>query len=168
MFAILLRSANDASVALAEAVSGTEKKFVALMNKRARQLGCRHTKFANSNGLPTKKGTQYTTAYDMYLIFRQALKHDFFKKAITYKSKTIISEKGRKITVKSHNKILFFDWKQKLFGKTGYTRAAKSCFIGYTPYKGDDLIIAIFGCKGGGWRWRDIKHIVSYYGGVGL
>ncbi len=107
LFAILLRSANDASVILAEAMAGTEKKFTVMMNKRAKQLGCQHTQFANSNGLPTKPGTQYTTAYDMYLIFRAALKHPFFKKAITYKYKTIYSEKGRKTTLKSHNKILF-------------------------------------------------------------
>ncbi|MDD3374104.1 MAG: serine hydrolase [Candidatus Omnitrophica bacterium] len=167
LFAILLSSANDGSVALAEAVAGTEKDFVVMMNKRAKQLGCRHTKFANSNGLPTKSGTQYTTAYDMYLIFRAALKHSFFRKAITYKHKTIYSENGRKTILKSHNKILFFDWKQKLFGKTGYTRKAKSCFVGYTKQGNDDLIIAIFGCKSGR-RWNDIKHIVSYYGGISL
>ncbi|MFH0754752.1 MAG: serine hydrolase, partial [Candidatus Omnitrophota bacterium] len=54
VFAILLNSANDAAVVVAEAVAGSEKEFVKLMNKRARQLGARHTKFVNAHGLPSK------------------------------------------------------------------------------------------------------------------
>lgn len=164
LYAILLSSANDASVALAEAVAGSEEAFVKMMNARAKKLGAKHTRFANSNGLPTK-ATQYTTAYDMYLIFREALKHGFFRSAIKLKYKTITSRAGRKIGLKSHNKILFKGWKQNIYGKTGYTRAARACFVG-TAQKGDStLIIAVFGCPK---RWEDIKHVVSNYGGVAL
>ena len=131
LYALLLNSANDASVILAEAVAGSEQNFVTLMNKRARQLGAKHTRFANSNGLPSKQ-KQYTTPYDMYLIFRAAIKHDFFKTLVQTKYKTITSLDGRQIKLKSHNKMLFFsDWKRPLYGKTGYTRAAKACFVGY-------------------------------------
>lgn len=164
LYAILIKSANDASIVLAEAVSGSEKKFVQLMNKRARKLGAKHTKFSNSNGLPTK-ATQYTTAYDMYLIFRKALKHSFFRKAIKNKYKTISSKSGRQIKLKSHNKILFKDWKQKIYGKTGYTRAAKACFVGTLQKGKSTLIIGVFGCPK---RWEDVKHIVSHYGGIAL
>lgn len=167
LFAILLKSANDAAVVLAEAVAGTEKKFVQMMNKRARELGCKHTRFANSHGLPSAAGTQYTTAYDMYLIFRQALKHPFFTDAIKYKYKTIYSKDGRKIKLKSHNRMLFSSWKRTPYGKTGYTRKAGACFLGYIKKGGDDLIIAIFNCKSGQ-RWKDIKHIISKYGGISL
>ncbi len=170
LFAILLKSANDASIVLAEAVSGSEQKFVKLMNSRAKQLGCKHTKFTNSNGLPTKT-SQYTTPYDMYLIFRQALKHGFFKTAIEYKYKTITSKAGRKIKLKSHNKLLFKDWNRKIFGKTGYTRAAGPCFVGYVEKKKKNestRIIAIFKSAPGGYRWIDIKHIISKYGGIRL
>lgn len=164
LYAILIKSANDASIVLAEAVAGSEKKFVKMMNARAKKMGAKHTRFANSNGLPTK-ATQYTTAYDMYLIFRKALKHSFFKGAIKHKYKTISSKSGRKIKLKSHNKILFKGWKRKIYGKTGYTRAAKACFVG-TVQKGDStLIIAVFGCPN---RWEDIKHVVSRYGGISL
>lgn len=164
MYAILLKSANDAAVVLAEAVAGTEWEFVQMMNARAREIGCRHTHFANANGLPTKE-KQYTTAYDMYLIFREALKHPFFKTAIKRKYKTIQSRAGRTIKLKSHNKILFFDWKQKIYGKTGYTHAAKACFVGYLTKGTDVCIIAVFGCTH---RWDDIKHIVRQYGGISL
>ena len=165
LFALLLKSANDASVALAEAVSGSEQDFVELMNQRARQLGAKNTRFANSNGLPAKGVKQYTSAYDMYLIFREAIKNDFFKRAIKLRYKTISSRAGRTITLKSHNKILLNDWKQKIYGKTGYTRAAKSCFVGYLMKGKQVCIIAVFGCTR---RWDDIKSIVEQYGGIDL
>ena len=166
LYAILLKSANDASIILAEAVAGSEWKFVQMMNKRAKKLGAKHTRFANSSGLPTKKEKQYTTPYDMYLIFRAALKHDFFKKAVQLKYKTISSVGGRKVKLKSHNKMLFFkDWKRKLYGKTGWTRSAKSCFVGYLMKGKSVCIIAVFGCSQ---RWDDIRYIVSKYGGISI
>ncbi|HSV43775.1 MAG TPA: serine hydrolase [Candidatus Bathyarchaeia archaeon] len=164
IYAILLKSANDAAVVLAEAVSGSEWEFVQLMNKRARELGCKNTHFANPNGLPTK-ATQYTTPYDMYLIFRAALKQPFFKATIRKKSHSISSLTGRTFHLRSHNKILFFDWKNKLYGKTGYTHGARSCFVGYVTKGNDICIIAVFGCSR---RWEDIKYIVSHYGGIPL
>lgn len=164
MYAILLKSANDAAIVLAEAAAGTEWEFVQMMNARAKQLGCRQTRFMNSNGLPTKEA-QYTTAYDMYLIFREALKHPFFKAVIKQKNHTIRSLSGRTIRLKSHNKILFFDWKRKLYGKTGWTRSAGACFVGYITKGKDICIIAIFGAPR---RWDDIKHIVSRHGGISL
>ena len=165
LYAILLSSANDASIVLAEAVAGSEGEFVRLMNKRAKQLGAKHTNFANSNGLPSRS-PQYSTAYDMYLIFRQALKHYEFREAIQARYKIIRSRGGRQITLKSHNKILFLsNWKKKVYGKTGYTRAAQSCFIGTLKKGKSDLIIATFGCTD---RWDDIRHIVSRYGKVNV
>ena len=165
LYAILMKSANDASVVLAEAVAGSEWEFVQMMNARAKEIDAKHTKFANSHGLPTKNVSQYTTAYDMYLIFREAMKYPFFREAIKQKYRTIYSKAGRKHSLKSHNKILFNDWKRKVYGKTGYTRAAGPCFVG-TLEKGDSmLIVAAFNCPN---RWQDIKHVIRYYGGVPL
>lgn len=165
LYAILMKSANDASVVLAEAVAGSEWQFVQMMNKKAKEIDAKHTKFANSNGLPTQKVSQYTTAYDMYLIFREAMKYPFFRGAIKEKYRAIYSNTGRKHSLKSHNKILYFDWKKKVYGKTGYTRAAGPCFVG-TIQKGESMmIVAAFGCPN---RWQDIKHVVSYYGGIPL
>ena len=158
LYAILLNSANDASIALAEAVAGSEKKFVALMNRRARQLGAYRTKFANSTGLPQKRISQYTTAYDMALIFRKALEHPFFKKTVGLKYKTIYSTVGRKVLLKNHNKMLFTQWGKNIHGKTGYTKAAQACFVGYTTKNGKTWIIALFGCSR---RWEDIRYLVK-------
>lgn len=164
LFAILMKSANDAAIVLAEAVAGSEARFVQMMNARAREIGCKNTRFANSNGLPTKT-KQYTSAYDMYLIFREAIKNQFFEKAIKNRYYQIESLGGRKILLKSHNKILLKNWKRKLYGKTGYTRAAKQCFVGYLQKGNDICIIAVFGCSR---RWEDIKYIVERYGGIDL
>jgi serine-type D-Ala-D-Ala carboxypeptidase (penicillin-binding protein 5/6) len=165
LFAILLNSANDASIVLAEAVAGSEWNFVQMMNARAKELGARSTKFANSNGLPTKNVQQYTTAYDMYLIFRQAWKHSYFREAIRHRNKTIYSQAGRQIALRSHNKMLFFGWAKDVFGKTGYTRSAGACFVGAVQKGQSVLIVGVFGCAD---RWNDIKRVLTTYGGVRL
>ena len=165
LFALLMNSANDASVVLAEGVAGSEGAFVEMMNQRAHELGARNTKFANSNGLPTRRVGQYSSAYDMYLIFREAIKNDFFRKVVKLRYYQIASLDGRRVYLKNHNKILLKDWKHKIYGKTGYTRAAQQCFVGYLM-RGDDIcIIAVFGCSR---RWGDIKYIVEHYGGIDL
>jgi len=166
LYAILVKSANDASIVLAEAVAGSEDRFVKMMNSRAKKLGANHTRFANSSGLPSGKRKQYTTAYDMYLIFRQALRNKFFRDAIKVKYKNIFSKKGKKIALKSHNKILFKDWKRDIYGKTGWTKAAQGCFVGTLKKGKSTLIIGVFGCSSR--RWDDIKHVVSKYGGISL
>lgn len=165
LYAALLSSSNDASVALAEAVAGSEEKFVKLMNDRARRMGAKNTLFANAHGLPSEK-PQYTTAFDMTLMFREALKKRFFRDAIKIRYITIYSQGGRKISLKSHNKALFKGWKKGVYGKTGYTTAARACFVGHVDKKeGETVIIAVFGCSR---RWEDVKYILEYYGGMDL
>ena len=164
LYGLILKSANDAAVALAEAVAGSEGKFVEMMNARARQIGALHSHFANPHGLPSQ-GPQFTTASDMALIFTQALKNDFFRQAITFKYLVIYSKAGHRFFLKSHNRSLFLNWKQHVFGKTGYTIEAQSCFVGYIP-KGksnDILVIAVYGCRK---RWTDMKYIIERYGRI--
>lgn len=166
LYGLLLNSANDASVALAEAVAGSEWEFVQLMNRRAKQLGAKNTKFANSSGLPAPKVSQYTTAHDMYLIFREAMKYPFFREAIHHPYKTIHSLAGRKIYLKSHNNSLFMaDWKKKVYGKTGYTRTAGPCFVGTIKKGKRTLIVAVFKSSR---RWDYIKYILKKYGGINV
>jgi len=164
LYGLILKSANDAAVALAEAVAGSEGKFVEMMNARARQIGAMHSHFANPHGLPSQ-GPQFTTASDMALIFTQALKNDFFRQAITFKYLVIYSKKGHRFFLKSHNRSLFLNWKQHVFGKTGYTIEAQSCFVGYIPKGNDILIIAVYGCRR---RWTDMKYILEHYGHIEL
>jgi len=164
LYGLILKSANDAAVALAEAVAGSEGKFVDRMNARARQIGAMHSHFANPHGLPSQ-GPQFTTASDMALIFTQALKNDFFRQAITLKYLVIYSREGHRFFLKSHNKILFSNWRRNVFGKTGYTIEAQSCFVGYIPKGNDILVIAVYGCHK---RWTDMKFIIERYGHINL
>lgn len=80
---LLVFSGNDAAIAIAEHIGGTESDFIALMNKKALQLGAAASVFANPHGL--HDDTQYTTAYDMYLIFNKLLKYDSFRTVINKK-----------------------------------------------------------------------------------
>jgi D-alanyl-D-alanine carboxypeptidase (penicillin-binding protein 5/6) len=164
LYGLILQSANDAAVVLAEAVAGSEGKFVDMMNARAKQIGAMHSHFANPHGLPSI-GTQFTTASDMALIFTQALKNDFFRQAVTFKFRVIYSKEGRRFLLRSHNRTLFLRWKQHIFGKTGYTIEAQSCFVGYIPRGNDILILAVYGCHK---RWTDMKYIIEHYGHIGL
>jgi D-alanyl-D-alanine carboxypeptidase (penicillin-binding protein 5/6) len=164
LYAALLNSANDAAVALAEAVAGSESQFVVMMNQRAAQIGAHTTLFANAHGLPADD-PQYSTASDMALILKEALKKPFFREAMEAKYKKIVSQNGKVTLLRSHNKCLFKEWKHNIYGKTGYTNAARACFLGYFM-KGDDMfIIAVFGCSE---RWDDIKAMVERYAGVDL
>jgi D-alanyl-D-alanine carboxypeptidase (penicillin-binding protein 5/6) len=164
LYGLILKSANDAAVVLAEAVGGSEGKFVDMMNARARQIGAMHSHFANPHGLPSQ-GPQFTTASDMALIFNQALKNNFFRQAITVKYLVIYSGKGHRFFLKSHNRTLFLNWKQHVFGKTGWTIEAQSCFVGYIPRGNGMLIIAVYGCRK---RWTDMKYIIEHYGRITL
>lgn len=164
LYGLILKSANDAAVALAEAAGGSQEKFVDMMNARARQMGALHSHFANPHGLPSNV-SQYTTAADMALIFTQVLKNDFFRQAITLKYRVIYSKEGHRCFLKSHNKILFLNWKRPVFGKTGYTIEAQSCFVGYISRSSDILVVAVFGCRK---RWTDMKFIIEHYGHINL
>jgi len=164
LYAALLKSANDVSVALAEAVAGSEDKFVAMMNRRAEKIGARSTLFANPHGLPDDE-PQYSTAYDMALILREAMKKPIFREIMETKYKKIVSQKGKAILLQSHNKCLFKGWKNNVYGKTGYTNAARACFVGYFNKGKEVFIVAVFGCSE---RWDDIKALVERVAGVDL
>lgn len=133
---MLVQSANDAAVAIAEHISGTVEDFSALMNKEARLLGATKSNFVNPHGL--NKEDHYTTAYDMYLIVNEAIKYDKFNEIINLSEYESVIRDGagadKKISVKSSNK--FFDGSYSapdnitvVGGKTGTTSAAGSCLI---------------------------------------
>jgi D-alanyl-D-alanine carboxypeptidase (penicillin-binding protein 5/6) len=166
IYACLLKSANDAAGVLAEAVAGSQEQFVIMMNQRAFSIGATHTRFINPHGLPGP-GKQYTTARDMALILREAMKNPFFEKAITVPYRVIYCKNGRRHFLKSHNKAFFLNWKQNVYGKTGYTLQAQSCFVGFLKKGNDILIVDVFGCRTRR-RWEDLKWLIEHYGGVNL
>jgi D-alanyl-D-alanine carboxypeptidase (penicillin-binding protein 5/6) len=158
LYAALLDSANDAAVALAEATSGSEARFVSLMNKKASAIGAKNTRFKNASGLPGKG--QYTTAYDLSKIMRYALRSPVLKEIIGTRVAEISTEKGKDMFLKNSNKLL---WSEDdiVGGKTGYTRKARHCFVGAAERNGDTLIFAILGSPNRGNLWKESEFLIA-------
>ncbi len=150
--AVLLASANDASVALAEEIAGSEKEFAKIMTLRAKLWGAKNTICKTANGL-TARGQQ-TTARDLAVIFRHVMEDkDFAKRIGRTKTKTSYGK-----LLRNHNKAL---WRIKgaVGGKTGYTRAAGQTYVGKFSNGKNSIIVAIMGSKK---MWGDIKKLVDH------
>lgn len=140
LYAILLESANEVTYAIAEHVAGTMPAFAEMMTKRAKELGALNTNFTNPHGLPDNN--HYTTAYDMALITREALKDDTFRKIFstrTYKIPPTNIQPETRYLGNHHKFILKQDYKYDgcIGGKTGYTSKAKYTLV--TAAKRGDL-----------------------------
>ncbi|RKY36817.1 MAG: hypothetical protein DRP78_02740 [Candidatus Omnitrophota bacterium] len=155
--AMLISSANDAGVALAEAVSGTEIKFALLMNKKAKALGAKNSFFLNATGLPERNKRQYSTAYDLSLFMKKLSACPELIRIMRIKKTMVKGTDGKKFYLKNHNKFL---WKEctDLIGKTGYTTKAHHCFLGmFTAHK-HKMIVAI---QGSNKLWADLERLTK-------
>jgi serine-type D-Ala-D-Ala carboxypeptidase (penicillin-binding protein 5/6) len=159
LYAALMKSANDAAVALAEAVAGTEEEFVQLMNMKAIALGAIDTKFINPNGLPGKG--QYITAYDLSKIMRQAIKHPVLKEIIGTRVTELSTEAGKTFYVKNTNKLLWSD-DELLGGKTGFTNAARHCFVCAGERDNSTLIVALLGVPSRTELWKETEDLMAF------
>lgn len=159
--ALLIASANDAAVVLAEGAAGSERRFASLMNKKARRLGAKNSYFVNPHGLPN--GGQHSTAYDLALIVKAASQKPFLQDAMRTKFATIRSLRGRAVRLKNHNRMLWRDHRP-LYGKTGWTRKSRHCFAGNIHYRGKNLyLVTMAGSK----PWHDLRKMLDYaYGYV--
>lgn len=156
--AALMKSANDAAYALAEAVAGSEERFVELMNQKATAIGMNDTRFVNSTGLP--EDGQYITAYDLARMLRHALRYTFIKEVINTRTDRIQTEGGRTIFLKNSNKLLWED-ESVIGGKTGYTRVAKHCFVCASENDGEGVIVAVLGSPSRETLWKESETLIS-------
>ena len=133
---MLLYSANDVAMLVAEGVGGSVDHFVEMMNQEARRLGATNTNFVNPHGLTADK--HKTTAYDLYLIFNEAIKYETFREIIQMSSyqTTYYDANGREKTVDKQTTNLFLRGDRQapanvtvIGGKTGTTSAAGHCLI---------------------------------------
>ncbi|HEX9995582.1 MAG TPA: D-alanyl-D-alanine carboxypeptidase family protein [Abditibacterium sp.] len=126
--AAMIHSANDACVAIAEGVGGSQARFIGWMNQKARELGCRNTRFVNPHGLHDPG--HYTTAHDLAVISRAALKIPFMNEVAREKTATIGGnwKIGPTRLLINKNKLLF-RWNATDGLKTGYTRQAGTCLV---------------------------------------
>jgi D-alanyl-D-alanine carboxypeptidase (penicillin-binding protein 5/6) len=136
---IAVGSANDASVAMAEKLAGTEQRFAQMMNARAKELGMNDTKFQNSNGLPV--ADHYSSAHDIAIMSRELLKHPEITKFTGIYQDYLRKDSKKPFWLVNTNKLVRFY--QGLDGlKTGFTDEARFCLT--ATAKRDDLrIIAV-------------------------
>lgn len=136
MHGMLITSANDCAVMLGRYISGSEAAFIELMNQRAGELGATHTHFVNTNGLHS--GEHYTTAYDLYLIFQELIKHDMFRQISGTPNYTFhyTNGEGAAVDIPISNSNLFImqtyaapEGITVTAGKTGTTNEAGYCLI---------------------------------------
>ena len=136
LHALLMKSANDAAVAIAEHIGGSVEAFAEMMNEEARAIGATNSHFVNPHGLTADD--HYVTAYDMYLIFNEALQYDLVDEIIRMTNyETVYYDKdGREKQLSFHtsNQYLTGNYKPPeqvsvVGGKTGTTNAAGNCLI---------------------------------------
>lgn len=146
LYALLLRSANDGCVAVADHISGSVPKFVELMNQRAKELGCTNTHFHNPNGLNDDEHT--TTAHDLAVIARAAMRYPSFAEAVRTSRKVIKRDPkiSRDVLLVNHDKYLLKDPTADGI-KTGWTVPAGRCFVGSATRDGYRIITVVLKSK---------------------
>ena len=154
--AIAVASANDASVALGEHISGSEEAFVAKMNERAKKLGMNNTNFVNCCGLDVEN--HYSTARDIAIMSAELLKHDLIRK---YSTIWMDSLRGGETQLVNTNKLVrFYEGSTGL--KTGTTDKAGYC-VSASAKKGDtELVAVILDGETSDKRFADAKVLLNY------
>lgn len=159
---LLIKSSNQAAVALAEAVAGSEEKFSELMNRKAKMLGLRDSNFVTASGLPANN--QYSTAYELALLLYEALKYPHIKEIISTPVKVITSQQGRIMVIKNTNKLLFDEENKDIVlgGKTGYTKLSKHCLVNVARVKDRLIITSLLGAPHREALWEDTKKLLKF------
>lgn len=164
LYGLMLHSGNDAANAIAVLVSGSVPAFVQRMNERAAELGCIGTHFTNAHGY--HDDNHYSTAFDLALITREALKHDSVRQIVSTTSYTMnISPRGQvpltnsNVLLNSGNTYYFEDC---IGVKTGTHSRAGNCFVGAAEKDGVTLVTATLNCAESVHRWIDSIRMFKY------
>ena len=166
--AMMLRSYNDAAVALAEHISGSVEAFCGEMTKKAKEIGAKDTVFGSPNGLDSHLTDEqhHSTAYDMSAITAYALQNETFCKIIAQSEVSISDLEGKHICNVTNADRFLKEYSGALGVKTGYTNKAGHCFVGAAEREGVLLISTVLGS---GWgtsgkekKWADTKAMMDY------
>lgn len=155
IFGAMLESGNDACVAIAEHLAGTESNFVLLMNQKAKIIGAQNTSFKNTNGLPA--AGHYTTARDLALVTQYALRNPVFQKIVSTKSRLIGSNESARYLNNTNRLLWSYDWTDGV--KTGTTQEAGNCLVASATRNGRQLIGVVFHSDN---RWGDSVKLLSF------
>ncbi len=156
---VIMASANDASVALAEYFNGNEKAFTNRMNKRAKELGMTDTHYANCTGLPAPE--QYSSAKDTAILLKEILKHDVYHNYSTIWMDTLTHPSGRTTELVNTNRLIrYFEGCDG--GKTGSTNEA-GCCLGASAKRNDmRLISVIVGAPNSKTRFNESATLLNF------
>ena len=144
VYGLLLRSGNDAALAIENYLGGHDK-FTILMNKKAKEIGMKNTIFNNSSGLDDDETGNYSTVYDMALLMKYA-NNLFDFKEINSTKKIVVETNKNVYSWKNKNKLLF-SYKYCNGGKTGYTKKARRTLVTSASKNGINLIVVTFNDK---------------------
>ncbi|SFQ21863.1 D-alanyl-D-alanine carboxypeptidase [Lachnospiraceae bacterium XBB1006] len=167
LYAVMLGSANECAYAAAEHVGGTIDHFVEMMNERAKACGCVDSTFHNPHGLPDKK--HKTSAYDMAMISKEALKNPDFRKITgtkTYMIPKTNKHKDETFLVNHNEMLTYYHTGRHVYegcigGKTGYTNAAGNTLVTYAERNGMTLICVVMKDNAEG-QYEDTTKLLDY------
>lgn len=155
LYALMLRSANDAAVAVSIHIGGDTPSFVGMMNEKAQALGMTNTHFENPHGLPSEN--HYTTAKDFASLASYCLKRDDFRSIVSTVTRRIEMGDGTVKPVTNHNRLLrTYDGACGV--KTGFTKAAGRCLVSAAERNGVTLVAVTLKAPG---DWADHREILD-------
>lgn len=159
LYGLMLKSGNDAAVAIAEHTAGSVEEFAKLMNEKAIELGALNTNFVTPHGLDTNN--HYSTAYDMAVITAYALQNPIIAKIVSTSEKTMYFEDGSSVYLNNTNKLLsLYNGADGV--KTGYTGMAGRCLIGSATQNNWQVITVVFGEPTSSSRINDTIKLLDY------
>ncbi len=156
---IAIGSANDASVAMAERLAGSEEEFVKRMNAKVKELGIENTQFKNVTGLPTKD--HYSTAHDMAIMAKELLKYESITKFTGQYEDYLREDTDKKFWLVNTNRLVrFYPGVDGL--KTGFTNEAKYCLTATAQKDGMRVVAVVFGAPTSKSRNAQVSKMLDY------
>ncbi len=156
---VVVASANDSSVALAEHIAGSENNFVRLMNERAAELNMTDTNYVNCTGLPQAEG--YSCAYDQAILLNKVLGYELYHKYSSIWLEDFVHPSGRITQMTNTNKLSRF-YEGCIGGKTGSTNEAKYCLAVGAKRNDMELISVVLGADSSQNRFKIASDLLNY------
>lgn len=156
---VIVASANDSAIVLAEGVAGNENNFVQLMNEKAMQLGMTNTIYANSTGLPAME--QYSTAKDTAILLNEVSKYQLYKDYCNIWMDKLVHPSGRETELVNTNRLIKYYTYCKT-GKTGFTDEAGYCLSSTANKDNLKLTCVVLGCSNSANRFKESVELYNY------
>jgi D-alanyl-D-alanine carboxypeptidase (penicillin-binding protein 5/6) len=156
---VIVASANDSAIVLAEGIAGSEANFVTLMNERAKSLGMKNTLYANATGLPAEN--QYSTARDTSIILDVVSDYEIYLEDCKIWMDELVHPSGRKTELVNTNRLIKY-YPNCITGKTGFTDEAGYCLSSTASKNNLNLICVVLGCDSSADRFTESVELYNY------